>query len=300
MLLWAPMNSDKTSDKRRLLACLAHPDDETFGLGGTLALYAQRDIPVYLVCATRGDLGTVEPELLREFDSVAELRKAELDCASQALGLEEVIQFDYRDSGMPGSPDNKHPESLAAAPLEEVVDKLVRVMRELRPQVVLTFDPIGGYRHPDHIRMHEATEQAFHASGRPDYQTPGLEPFQPEKLYYHTFPRKLLRWGVKLMPFLGIDPTRWGRNKDIDLTELVDPVFPIHARIDVSPVLDAKEVASACHASQHDPTPPRWNLVGFLLRMNNREETFMRAFPEADEGLSESDLFSGLDSESNS
>lgn len=288
------MVAETPTPGRRLLACLAHPDDESFGPGGTLALYAQRGVKVYLVCATRGDLGTVEPEMLKEFDSVAELRKAELDCAAQALGIEELFQFGYRDSGMPGSADNEHPDALAAAPLEEVVDKLVRVIRQVRPQVVLTFDPIGGYRHPDHIRMHEATVQAFHAAGQAKVGTPDMEPYQPEKLYYHTFPRTLLKTAVKIMPYLGVDPTQWGRNKDIDLTKLVDPVYPIHARIDVSSVIEAKEMAGACHASQQDPGSSRWDILRFLLRLSDRRETFMRAHPQANDQLNETDLFAGL------
>lgn len=232
--------------------------------------------------------------MLKDFESVAELREAELDCAAQALGIQEPIQFGYRDSGMPGKADNDHPEALAAAPLDEVVDKIVRVIREVRPQVVLTFDPIGGYRHPDHIRMHEATVRAFHAAGKSDRKTAGLDPFQPHKLYYHTFPRKRLSIAVKIMPYLGIDPTQWGRNNDIDLTRLVDPIYPIHAKIDVSSIVVAKEMAAACHASQHDPGPSRWNILRFLLRLSDQQETFMRGYPEPLPGLTESDLFAGL------
>lgn len=279
---------------QRLLACLAHPDDESFGPGGTLALYAQRGVQVDLVCGTRGDLGTVEPSMLQSFNSVADLRQAELECATQALGIHRLIQLGYRDSGMPGSADNQHPEALASAPLEEVVEKLVRTIREVRPQVVLTFDPIGGYRHPDHIRMYEATLQAFHAAGKNEINTSGLRPFHPDKLYYHTFPRKMLRLVVKIMPYLGFDPTSWGRNHDIDLTQLVDPLFPIHARIDISSAMEAKEMAGACHASQQDSGPGRRRLLGMLLRFGSRHESFMRAYPDPTPGLAETDLFAGV------
>ena len=131
------------------MAVLAHPDDETFGMGGTLALYAQKGVSVHLICATRGEVGDVEPHFMEGYESIGELREHELRCAAEILGLSGVHFLDYRDSGMPGSPDNEHPQALAAAPLDEVAAKVTGYIRELQPQVVLTFDPIGGYRHPD-------------------------------------------------------------------------------------------------------------------------------------------------------
>ena len=115
-----------------LLAVLAHPDDETFGMGGTLALYASRGCDVYLVCATRGEVGTMDEDCLDGFDSPGDRRWSELKCAASILGLADVIYLGYRDSGMPGSPDNKHPQALAAAPLEEVTGRVVKVIRDLR------------------------------------------------------------------------------------------------------------------------------------------------------------------------
>jgi len=94
---------------------LAHPDDETFGMGGTLALYASQGVEVHLVCATRGEVGEMDPKLLEGFASIAERRESELCCAADMLGLKAVHFLDYRDSGMPGSPDNTHPMALAAS-----------------------------------------------------------------------------------------------------------------------------------------------------------------------------------------
>jgi N-acetyl-1-D-myo-inositol-2-amino-2-deoxy-alpha-D-glucopyranoside deacetylase len=96
------------TEKKILLAVLAHPDDESFGMGGTLALYAARGVEVHLVCATRGEVGEVAPELLNRFESIAELRESELRCAAGNLGLAGVHFLGYRDSGMSGSPDNTH------------------------------------------------------------------------------------------------------------------------------------------------------------------------------------------------
>src|SRR5512139_162177 len=103
--------TDSIPTKPALIAVLAHPDDESFGMGGTLSLYAQRGYSVYLVCATRGEVGTVDPENMRKFGSIAELREAELRCAAEHLGLREVFFLGYRDSGMPGSADNSHPDA---------------------------------------------------------------------------------------------------------------------------------------------------------------------------------------------
>ncbi len=156
-----------SSNERTLLAVLAHPDDESFGTGGTLALYATRGVQVHLLCATRGEVGTVAPEMLEGHASVGDLRQSELECAAGHLGLAGVHFLGYRDSGMQGSPDNRHPQALVAASLDKVAADIVTWIRRLRPQVVITFDPIGGYHHPDHIACHNATRLAFEAAGDP-------------------------------------------------------------------------------------------------------------------------------------
>ncbi len=153
------------SKQKTLIFVGAHPDDETFGIGGTLAQYAAAGVKVYYACATRGEVGSVDPERIQGYATIGDMRWAELKCAAQILGLADVIHLGYRDSGMPGSDDNKHPEALAAAPIEQVTGRVVKVIREFKPQVVITFDPIGGCRHPDHIAIHNATVQAFNVAG---------------------------------------------------------------------------------------------------------------------------------------
>lgn len=277
-----------------LLTVLAHPDDESFGIGGTLALYAQRGMEVHLVCATRGEAGEASPELMRDFETVAALRTSELGCAADILGLAGVHFLDYRDSGMPGSLDNLHPRALAAAPLEEITAQVVGHIRRLRPQVVLTFDPIGGYRHPDHVAVHQATVRAFHLAANPDFQD-GYPPYQPQKLYYHIFPKGLLRLAVRILPLFRQDPRHFGRNGDIDLAALVEEGdFPTHARIDYRAVADKREAAAACHASQLGGSPLRRGPLSWIMRWFNRREHFMRAYPPAKPGLSETDLFAGV------
>ena len=281
-----------TDNNKVILSVLAHPDDESFGMGGTLALYAAEGVQVYLVCATRGEAGEVGPDHLRNYRSIGELREAELRCAAGHLGLAGVFFLDYRDSGMTGSKDNEHPDALVQAPIAEVAAKIVPFIREIKPQVVLTFDPIGGYRHPDHIAIHKATLQAFHMAGDPNFMSDQV-PHQPDKLYYHTISRRFIRLTVQFLKLIGKDPTQWGENKDIDLTNLAVDDFPIHARIKYRSVETQKNAASYCHSSQGGAGlakgPLRW-----LARLVGGYDQFMRAYPLPQAGERETDLFDGI------
>lgn len=261
-----------------LLSVLAHPDDESFGMGGTLALYASRGVDVYLVCATRGEVGTVDPEYMRGFNSVAELREAELRCAAESLGLKGVFFLDYRDSGMPGSVDNQHPQAQVAHSVDEVAGRVVKYIRELKPDVVVTFDPIGGYRHPDHIHIHDATVLAFEKATDASFHPEAGSPFRPRALYFHTIPRGLFKFGVRLLKLFGKDPHKWGRNGDIDLVSLAEVDFPVHVRINYRAVSEQKDKAGGCHASQGGGQMRR-GLVGVFFRIFDGSETFMRAYP---------------------
>src|SRR3989304_8174896 len=109
---------------KTILVVLAHPDDESFGIGGTLAFYAAQGVAVHLVCATRGEAGSLDPEFLNGYKNIAELREAELGCAAEALGLASVSYLDYRDSGMAGSEDNQHKKALVNAPLDKGAEKV--------------------------------------------------------------------------------------------------------------------------------------------------------------------------------
>ena len=279
---------------RVLLSVLAHPDDESFGMGGTLALYASRGVQTHLICATRGEAGEVAPEHLQGFDSIAERRESELRCAAGILQLAGVYFLGYRDSGMAGSPDNRHPNALAAQPMEAVAEKIVHYIRLVKPQVVLTFDPIGGYKHPDHIAVHNATVRAFQLAGDPAYSG-DLPPYQPDKLYFHIIPKTYLKVAVLLLRLLGRDPQRFGRNADIDLASIVeDGKFPTHARINCHTVAKEKQAAAACHASQLGGALPRRGIFSYLSRWLALTETFMRAYPPPQPHLRESDLFEGL------
>lgn len=281
------------ADERALLAVLAHPDDETFGMGGTLALYARKGVAIYLVCATRGEVGEVEPQFMEGFQSVADRRETELRCAAGILGLRGVRFLNYRDSGMAGSEDNQHPLALVNQPINAVAAEVVQSIREIRPQIVLTFDPIGGYRHPDHIAIHLATRRGFELAGDPAYSGCKIPPYQPQKLYYQTIPRDFLRWIVRFFVLLGRDPHHLGKNKDIDLQSIVDVDFPIDAVIDYHKVGAIRDQAAACHASQGGAslTP---GILGHLRRWLASREVYMRAYPPPVKGKVEKDLFEGV------
>jgi LmbE family N-acetylglucosaminyl deacetylase len=261
-----------------MLAVLAHPDDETFGLGGTLALYSSKGYDTYLVCATRGEVGTVDEEHLNGFKDIAELRTAELQRAAKILGLKDVFFLGYRDSGMPGTEENKHPDAQINHSVDEVAARVVKYIRELKPDIVITFDPIGGYKHPDHIHIHKATVLAFEKADDTSFHPEAGPPFEPRALYYQVFSRRILRLMVRLMPLFGKDPTKFGRNEDVNLRELAEVSFPVHVRLDITPVSEIKQKAAHQHVSQGG-LQVRRSWMGFMSRLFGEREEFMRAFP---------------------
>lgn len=279
---------------KTLLAVLAHPDDESFGLGGTLAYYGNKGYATYYVCATRGEAGTVDEEHLKGFKDTAEMRTAELMRAAKYLGLKEVFFLGYRDSGMPGMDANQHPDAQINHPIDEVAGLVVKYIRELKPDVVITFDPIGGYKHPDHIHIHNATVLAFDKADDASFHPEAGAPFKPSALYYQVFPRWFLRMTTRIMPLFGKDPTKFGRNGDINLKELAQVDFPIHVRLNTRSVSQQKNKASEAHASQGGMQMRR-GLMGFVTRLFGEREDFMRAYPPVQaQAKIEYDLFDGI------
>ena len=281
-----------------LLAVFAHPDDETFGPGGTLAKYAASGVEVHYVCATKGEAGEAPAHLLQRYRDMEELRATELECASRILGIKQVHFLGYRDSGMLGSEDNSHPRSLQQAKDEEVTGKIVGLIRQIRPQVLITFDPHGGYGHPDHIKIHRTATEAFFAAADPDrfpaQKEQGISPHQAQCLYYTAFPRRVLKFWLLFLPLIGKDPSRFGVNQDIDLRKIREWSQQITTRIDVRAYLPQKLEAAACHRSQTAPMRdfplPNW-LRGWLIGMEN----FTRAYPPVQGQVKiETDLFAGI------
>jgi LmbE family N-acetylglucosaminyl deacetylase len=275
------MPNEVNDSNKVLLAVLAHPDDETFGMGGTLALYAKKGVEVHLICATRGEVGEIDSKHQQTIKSAACLRTQELRCAAQALGINQLHFLNYRDSGMPGSEANNHPKALAAQPVANVAGEVAHLIRLIQPDVVITFDPIGGYRHPDHIAIQKATVQAFRLAGDNNFSDPeGLSPFQPEKLFFHIINRRFLRMVIWVLRLLGQDPHRFGKNKDIDLVSIADVDFPIHAKINYRAVKDIRQEAASCHASQGGAEMNK-GFRGFITRLfGGHTEMYMQAYPE--------------------
>jgi LmbE family N-acetylglucosaminyl deacetylase len=272
----------------RLLLSLAHPDDESFGSGGLIAKYVEAGAEVYLICATNGDVGTVKPEFLEGYNSIAERRLAELACASAILGFKQVFTFGYRDSGMMGSETSNDPACLWQAPQDEVTHRIVEVIRQVKPHVVLTFNKYGGYGHPDHIAIQRATVEAFYKAADPACITDGLAPYAPQKLYYSGIPKALLQVGIFMTRLRGQDPRRLGRNQDIDMIKILENIEPYHARVDVSGYYEIWDEANACHASQlggRSMTVPNW-----LRRRLAPWQGFTRIHPVPN-GRLEHDLF---------
>ncbi len=287
------------SDRPVLLGVFAHPDDESFGPGGTLARYAAEGVDVHIVIATDGVAGSMDsPDRLDGHDNLAQVREKELDRAVAILGA-TLHRLPHRDSGMQGSPDNDHPDALIRQPVEALTQEVAALVRRVRPQVIVTHDQYGGYGHPDHIMCCTVTTAAFNMAGDAAYVLTGgdgdLPPFQPQKLYYPAFGKGFLKWAVRILRLLRKDPTKFGRNQDIDLAEISTWETPVHARIRVADHLATKERASQAHESQYSGGPSFMRVIpGFLRKRMLGRESFTRVFP-APGGEIETDLFAGVD-----
>lgn len=282
----------------RLLAVFAHPDDESFGPGGALARYAAEGVDVHILILTDGAVGSVASEAVDEVDNLAQIRTEELQESVDMLGA-TLHQFQFRDSGMPGTEANEHPDCLLQADRAEVTGRVVHKIRELRPQVVITHDPTGGYFHPDHIRVNEIVTHAFHLAGDPsaypEHIDDDLKLYTPQKLYYTALSRRFIKWAMRLLRVMGKDPTKFGRNNDIDLTQLGTPDDLIHTHIDVSDYLDVQRQASAAHRSQGGGMSFQRYLPDFVVRRLFGRDSFIRACPTPGPNVSiETDLFAGV------
>ena len=279
--------------KRTLLAVLAHPDDESFGPGGTFARYAAEGVDVHIAIATDGAAGSVAEGYEDAREKLAEVRAKELEKAVAILGG-TLHTLGYRDSGYIGDPANEHPDAFVQADEQEAIGRVVRLIRELRPQVIITHDETGGYFHPDHIQCWKITVPAFHAAGDPD-QFPEIGPalHQPERLYYSAFPNTWVKFFIFLFRLRGQDPTKVGRNEDIDMTRVGVERNKLHAFIKYRDYWEVKQAASAAHASQGGGGGfrrlPRW-----MQKLWLAQDTFIRAFPTVPDGYREKDLFAGI------
>lgn len=290
---------------RTLLLVHAHPDDEVIGTGATMAKYAADGVKVVLVTCTLGEEGEVLVEDLAHLavtheDNLGQHRITELDAATKALGIAEFRFLGgpgrYRDSGMMGEPSNDKPESFWATPIEEPTRDLAGIIRELRPEVVITYDEFGGYGHPDHVRAHQVTVAAVDAALDPAYAPELGEPFQVPKLYYTVIAKSWLQAGIDAMKEAGL-PNFFEVDSADDLPFGV-PDDQLNAVIDGSAFIDNKIEAMRAHATQIAQEGGFLALSDGIGRSVMGMEGYSLARgasgPLDDEGH-ETDLFAGLD-----
>jgi LmbE family N-acetylglucosaminyl deacetylase len=278
--------------ERTLLALYAHPDDETFATGGTLARYAHEGVRVVLGCATRGEAGIVHDEGAGEPADLGQVREQELRCACRVLGVRDLRFLGYRDSGMEGTPDNRHPAAFAQADAGEVVGRILELFREFQPQVVLTFGPPRGYNHPDHIAIHRHATAAWRLAGGAEAD-PFLSAEPPRELYYTARPRRLYhQYRVALWErgLLAEPPSEeYAQSRGASEEEIT-------TRIEVGDYLELKREALRCHRTQVSPTNPWLNVPEDLARHYLRYDHFILASARGIEiGPGEVDLFAGLE-----
>lgn len=244
------------SPNRRMAIILAHPDDETFSCGASIACAVDAGVEVHYICATRGECGEGDPQLLAT-EPVANVRTAELRCAAGSLGLHAIHYLNYRDSGMAGSPNSQHKAALSLAPAAELSAKVVTLLRAIRPEVVITHGSYGGYGHPDHIQVHRAVVDAWDAVGIDGavgaYPSLELPSWQPSRLYAITFDPRPLKLFTTLLRLAGRNPARFGDNGDVNLLEAARQATPVTCRPNLTDWAAMKERAALCHRTQLGP-----------------------------------------------
>lgn len=274
--------------ERSMLVVFAHPDDEAFATGGTLAKYASAGVRTTLVCATRGEVGEISDPVLATPNTLPSVREQELLCSAETLGIEEVVFLGYRDSGMIGTPDNEHPDAFILANEEEVIAKLVGIMRHVKPQIVLTFEPNGGYGHPDHIAIHNHTVSAFHKAAQEDYGVDLGEAWGADRLIYTAIPKSFFVDMRSRLQALGEDTSDLDR---FDETGIVWPDDQVDVEVDVSGVVDRKWSALQCHQTQFGSDNLFRRLPDEDAKALMSREYFAIAWPEISREEPGSDLF---------
>lgn len=269
-----------------LLAVFAHPDDETFGVGGTMARYAAHGLPVTMVCATRGEVGEISSGSEATPDTLGQFREQELREAMAILGVKDVRFLGFRDSGMKGTPENEDPRAFANAHPAAVVHMLVRTIREVQPRAIITWDEAGGYGHPDHVAIHHHATAAFHAAADAStFPTTGA-PFSPAGLFYLAIPFEEFGRAMQTMRERGLDVPDVG---DTGIDEL--PHAVPNVRIDVQGFLETKEQAMRTHRTQIGDVEGFLHLPDDIRRQFFGIEHFFRAAPPVAVGTMLSDLF---------
>ena len=270
-----------------LLALHAHPDDESISTGGVLAAAVDAGNAVTVVTATGGEAGEIHnrEDSAAVRDRLGEIRAAELAAALEVLGVADHEFLGYRDSGMMGTVDNDHPDSLWQADFDEAVGRLVRILRLRRPDVLVAYDPFGGYGHPDHIQVHRIGTAAYWAAadtGRYPNAEFG-EPWAPSKLYWATWSRRaMVELRREISDGAAAEPDSGSRD------ELIT------TRIDVGEWFERKRRALLAHDSQFAADSWVRTLPEDMLRRAIGTESFTLAHTTVACDPAAPDLFAGI------
>jgi mycothiol S-conjugate amidase len=283
----------------RLMAVHAHPDDESSKGAATMARYVREGVEVLVVTCTGGERGSIlNPNLADDPEILADLparRRQEMARAREILGVQQRW-LGFVDSGLPeGDPLPPLPEGcFALVPLEEAAAPLVRLVREFRPHVVLTYDENGGYPHPDHIKTHQVSVEAFEAAGDPERYPGTGDPWQPLKLYYHlTFHKERVLALHEAVLGLGLESPfgdwldRW-EDRPGDAERLT-------TRVPCAEWFPVRDDALRAHATQVDPDGPWFHVPLDLQQATWPTEDYQLARSFVAPELPESDLFAGVD-----
>lgn len=275
-----------------ILTIHAHPDDESSKGPGTINLYSSQGIRTTLVCCTGGEEGDIlNPAMERQEikEELASVRLAELNSAAAIIGYDEVVMLGYRDSGMPDSEANGHPEAFANADLDTAVGKLVAVIRRVRPQVVMTYPEIQNrYPHPDHLQVTAISIPAFERAGDPDWYPEAGEPFEPLKLYAPIWSRQRLLLTHQAFLDRGLESPydeKWLSGRDRD--DRISAMIPVDNAV--------RRKALLAHATQVDPESPFWfGLPDEVQDAIHPFEEYMMLRSKVPTEELEEDLFAGL------
>ena len=276
-----------------ILTVHAHPDDESSKGPGTIRRYTDEGIRTTLVCCTGGEAGDIlnpamdRPEVAENLEQV---RRDELALAAKIIGYDEVVYLGYRDSGMPDSEWNAHPEAFANADLDEAVGRLVEVIRRVKPQVIVTYpEDQSRYPHPDHLQVTAITLPAWEAAGDPDAYPELGEPWTPSKLYCTVWSRNRMILVHEKFGELGMESPfdeKWFDRPDED--HLIDATIPVENRI--------RREALLAHATQVDPASPFWfGLPDDVQDGIHPFEDYRLMRSRIETTSPESDLFAGIE-----
>lgn len=275
------------------LAVHAHPDDESITMGGTLARYASEGIRTTLVTATRGEVGEILDKDLDPKEAAPRLggiREAELRKACAILGVHELVFLGYQDSGMMGEARNTVAGTFWQANEKEAVSRLIDVVRRVKPEVMATYNEIGGYGHPDHINAHRVAVMAFYHADNVEL-FPGGDPFRPSKLYYSAWPLSQMRELADAMKRAGMED-RFSSDDQPPPFAVADD--RISASIDVSAQIEKKVAAMQAHRTQIPPDSWFMKIRDVLGPRAWSREVYERVRTRVESQTPEDDLFAGL------